>query len=199
MVSTVQQSALTGRYVENEFAGDGRSGAGVIFQERRPSAILQINGAPNDAQLGAKLGAYGLEPKLTANQSAQGKGLRLMWNGPGMWLVESATMSPADLINGLRSALGDTNATVTDLSHARTVVRLTGPAAAELLCKGCPIDIESMKTNDCASTVLGHLTAFINTIDDGFDVYVYRSFGLALWEWLTHEAQEFGYQVASIT
>jgi len=196
VVNTVRTSALDTHVTTGEFAGDGRGGAGVVLQERQPSTLAQINGAPDNAQLTELLSGYGPEPNLTANRCSQGKGVRLMWNGPGMWLVESATTAPEDLIGGLRNTLAESGATVTDLSHARTVVRLTGPATAELLCKGSPIDVESMKINDCASTTLGHLTVLINTIDDGFDVYVYRSFGLALWEWLTHEAEEFGYQVA---
>jgi len=197
VANIIQQSALAGHYTENEFAGDGHGGAGVILQERRPSAIAQINGAPDESELNLKLGAYGLEPKLMPNRSSQGKGIRLMWNGPGMWLTESATVAPADLVGGLRNTLGESDATVTDISHARTIIRITGPAASDLLCKGSPLDIESLRTNDCASTLLGHLSVLINTIDDGYDVYAFRSFGLALWEWLTHEAEEFGYQVAA--
>lgn len=197
MANLIQQSALAGHYAENEFAGDGYGGAGVILQERRPSAIAQINGAPSESELNAKLGAYGMEPKLTPNRSSQGKGIRLMWNGPGMWLAESATVAPTDLLTGLRNVLSETDATITDLSHARSIIRVTGPAAGDLLSKGSPIEIESLRTNDCASTLLGHLSVLINTIDDGYDVYAFRSFGLALWEWLTHEAQEFGYQVTT--
>ncbi len=197
MANIIQQSALLGHYTENEFAGDGHGGAGVILRERRPGAIAQINGAPDESELNTKLGAYGLEPRLTPNRSSQGKGIRLMWNGPGMWLVESATVASAALVSGLRSVLNETGATVTDLGHARTVIRITGPAARDLLSKGSPIDIESMRPNDCASTLLGYLSVLINTIDDGFDIYAFRSFGRALWEWLTHEAREFGYQVAT--
>ena len=43
---------------------------------------------------------------------------------------------------------------------------------------------------------LSHFTVVIHCVaDDSADVYVFRSFGASLWEWLRGGAEEFGYTV----
>ena len=95
-----------------------------------------------------------------------------------------------------RSALRAHGASTTDLSHARTVLRVSGPAATDLLAKLCPIDVETMRTGDSAVTLTGPLNAqVVKTGDEEFRLYVFRSFGLAMWEMLKDEAAEFGAEI----
>ena len=85
----------------------------------------------------------------------------------------------------IESALRDHGASTTDLSHARTVVRVSGAAASDLLAKLCPIDVETMRAGDSAVTLAGPFNVqVVKTGDDEFRLYVFRSFGLAMWETL---------------
>ena len=114
------------------------------------------------------------------------------WNGPGQWLAVSTERTPGELVEHIETALRSHGASTTDLSHARTVVQVSGPAATDLLAKLCPIDVEAMQTGDSAVTLAGPLNAqVVKTGDKEFRLYVFRSFGLAMWEMLKDEAAEF--------
>ena len=197
MAKPMRQSALWGHFTEGRFGAQQPREMGIELAERRPPGIAQINGAPEAAALTAALGDFGLETTPVSNRSCRGTRATLLWNGPGMWLVESPDVDSPGLLHELRSALAQTDATVTDLSHARTIVRVRGARAPELLCKGCPADIQALATGDCLVTQLAHFSVMMHSIDgaQGVDLYVFRSFGLALWEWLSGAAEEFGYRV----
>ena len=169
---------------------------GAVLEEQRPAAISQINGAPEEHRLAAALRYLTLEGVPQPRRACPGKGATLLWNGPGHWLAVSATTPAAEFVNNLAAALAESGATVTDLSHARTVIRVAGPKAREVLLKGCPLDLERFQPNDCASTLLGHLNLQIHCIgEQTFDLYVFRSFGLAMWEWLIDAALEYGVEM----
>lgn len=169
---------------------------GAVLEEQKPAAIVQINGAPQESRLATALGYLGLSATPEPRRACPGKGGTLLWNGPGQWLVVSSSTPAKDFVNDMRGALEASGATITDLSHSRTVIRIAGPKAREVLLRGCPLDLEGFKVNDTASSVLSHLTVQIHCIgDQTFDLYVFRSFGLALWEWLIDAALEYGVEM----
>jgi sarcosine oxidase subunit gamma len=171
---------------------------GAVLEEQRPAAVAQINGAPPESRLASALGFLELDSTIEPRRACTGKGGTLLWNGPGQWLAVSRSTSPGRFVTDLRGALQSSGATVTDLSHARSVIRIAGPKAREVLLKGCPLDLESFEVNDCASSLLGHFNVQIHRLGDQvFDVYVFRSFGLALWEWLVDAALEYGVEMLS--
>ncbi len=170
----------------------------VVLQEWRPPAIVQINDAPDGEGLGRALGILELEDLPRPRRVCPGKAATLLWNGPGRWLAVSADAPPARFVNDFREALKGSDATITDLSHARSVVRITGPHACEVLLQGCPLDLELFGENDCAASLLGHLSVQLHGLGGGgFDVYGFRSFGVALWEWLVDASLEYGLEVRS--
>ncbi len=192
-VSALESHVRPGRYGA---AIDGTPG--VVLQEWRPSAIVQINGAPDGKDFGQALGFLELEALPRPRRACPGKAATLLWNGPGRWLAVSADAPPARFVNDFREALKGSDATITDLSHARSVVRITGPHACEVLLQGCPLDLELFGENDCAASLLGHLSVQLHGLGDGgFDVYGFRSFGVALWEWLVDASLEYGLEVRS--
>jgi sarcosine oxidase subunit gamma len=145
--------------------------------------MAQVNGAPD-----------GDGPPVLG--SATAGDTTLLWTGPGQWFAVAESASAEALVGDLKERLSSSDATLSDLSHARTVVRIGGSAWRELLAKGCPADIDAMTPGDCAATLLSHFTVVIHCVaDDCADVYVFRSFGASLWEWLRGGAEEFGYSV----
>jgi len=45
--------------------------------------------------------------------------------------------------------------------------------------------------------VLAGLTTVLHHVEEGvFDLYVFRSFGLQLWEWLQEAGEEYGVRIA---
>lgn len=196
MAEVVERTALSD-HRKSKLRTAGAGGLpGAVLEEQKPAAIVQINGAPPDSRLASALGYLSLESTPEMRRACNGKGGTLLWNGPGQWLAVSPSTPARDFLMDLRRALDPSGATVTDLSHARAVIRIAGPKARDVMLKGCPLDLERFKVNDCASSLLGHLNVQIHCIgDQTFDLYVFRSFGLAMWDWLIDAALEYGVEM----
>ena len=98
----------------------------------------------------------------------------------------------------LKKRLGPT-ATVSDVSHGRCILRLSGPQARNTLAKGIPIDLHerAFKPGDCAQTHVGEVSVLVHLLDAAptFHIYVGRSFAVSFWEWLAASSAQFGYEV----
>ncbi|MDX1434660.1 MAG: sarcosine oxidase subunit gamma family protein, partial [Gammaproteobacteria bacterium] len=165
----------------------------VTIRERRPAGIAQVHGSDGDAERDRMVNVLGLDPKEAPARASATEALLALWNGPGSWLAVSDEHDAASLVALLSEAFDGSSATVTDLSHARTVIELRGPQVRDLLAKGCPMDVDAMTKGDTAATLLGPFTVQIHCReDDVFDVYAMRSFGLAAWEMLIDESRELG-------
>ena len=199
MSEPARRSALEGHYRVGRFGArsedsPGLDSPGVVLAECRPRSIVQLNGAPDPGVLAAALGAPGAD--VAPNRMFHADAVAYAWNGPGQWLAESAERRPSELVEQIDSALRPYGASTTDLSHARTILRVSGTAAADLLAKLCPIDVEAMRTGDSAMTLAGPFNVQVVKSGDGeFRLCVFRSFGLAMWEMLQDEAAEFGGEV----
>ena len=189
------RSALRGHVKAGRYgAPDPEGGPGVVLEERRPGALVQINGADDPEALGRALSPLGLAGGPRRNRAVCGERADLLWTGAGQWWVVGRGPEPGAA--ELRALAGDPEVTTIDLGHARTLLRASGPMARELLAKGCPLDVDGLAPGDCASTRLGPFSIVLHCRPgEVFDLYVFRSFGLALWEWLCDEAAEFGYEV----
>lgn len=160
----------------------------VSISERRVRYLLQINGAPVGSEFDQFLHAAGL-----GGNGGSGSGstlvsadLCLLWNGPQMWFAQSDS---DQAVARLGDTLSRTAATITDVSHGRTIFRLTGRDASTLISKGCPVDIGAMSDASVVSSHIGHLNVMVHKIDaQTFDLFVFRSFGQALYEWLADAA-----------
>lgn len=194
-----RRSAIDTHYVVGEFGRDAPDGPGVVLTELVPSALWQVNGAPPEAKLSKLLKAWKLVPPPQPNMASSGLDVTWVWTGPGQWMVVARALAPADLRARLDVALAGTGATLCDLGHARTVFGVAGSHAVEVMCKGCAADIESLQPGACLSTQLGHFSVnLVHRGEAGFEVYVFRSFGLAMWEWLSEASAEFGCRVEAV-
>ena len=180
MADKERRSALERHYEPGRFGADG---AALVLSEQRGLAMAQVNGAPGNSG----------PPTLGSVVDGDAT---LLWTGPGQWFAVSASLEPEALRAKLEERLSSSDGTISDLSHARTVLRVSGAAWKDLLAKGCPADIDAMAPGDCVASLLSHFTVVIHCLSaDSADVYVFRSFGASLWEWLRGGADEFGYSV----
>ena len=197
MSEPARRSALEDHYRAGRLGARREEAPGVVLAECRPRSMVQLNGAPEPPALAEALGAS--DADVTPNRSFDAGAARYAWNGPGQWLAESDEQRPSELIADLDNALREHGTSTTDLSHARTVVRVSGPAATDLLAKLCPIDVEVMRAGDSAVTLAGPFNVqVVKTGDEEFRLYVFRSFGLAMWEMLQDEAAEFGAEIVAV-
>ena len=177
--------------------GPGSAPPGVALSERPGLAIWQVAAwraadvAPLRERLAARLGL-----DLPAGPvAARAGGILAFHVAPRRWwlvLPEDARPLDPDLPAG-RAAL-------TDLSHARAVIRLGGPDSRSVLAKLCRIDVHprALPAGRIAQTPLGQVATLVHALDDGagFDLYLPRSLARSAVESLIDAALEFGLEVA---
>lgn len=196
MSDSKSRSVLQNHYKPGDYGAVIGAIPGVMFKERRVASLFQINGLRSfNSEVFQSLGVSQLP---TNNKSVVGDDVVLMWNGPGMVLLESEIQSSKEIGREVRTLLESTDATVTDLSSARTILRVSGNDVREFLKKGCPVNVDMLGAGDVVSTLLGHNSVTIHCVDTSFDIYILQSFGLDLWHWCQHNAREFGYRVETV-
>ena len=174
--------------------------AGIRLIERTGIAIWQV-AAWRAADVPAVRSALRKSLRLTLpeqpNGAAGAGGATAIWIAPRrLWLVASAQDGVS--LAGLPDLLA-ARAAVTDLSHARVVLRLSGPEARAALAKLCRIDLHpnAFAPGRTAQTPLGQVPALIHGVDEAptFDLYLPRSLARSAAEMLIDAAAEFGLAV----
>lgn len=188
-------SALWGHIEPGVFGAAAQDGPAVRLSERRPGAMLQVCAGAGEAAPEALLSRLGITAMPESNRALNSAGFTVMWSGPGRWLLASHEDAGLDFDN-LRAGIESAGGALTDLSHARSVIRVAGDRAVDVLFKGCPLDLETFGQDACTATLLSHVSVQLHRAsDECFDIYVFRSFGLSLWEWLLDASLEFGVEV----
>jgi len=121
------------------------------------------------------------------------KETRILWSGPRTWLVVS---KKENILKIIENKCGSENFAITDLSHSRAAIQIEGSQAIEVLKKGCPINFNNLKKNNCFGTVFHGITVLIDFIEDNpnkFNIFTLRSFGESSHHHITDSALEFGY------
>ena len=122
------------------------------------------------------------------------KETRILWSGPSNWLL---TSTKKDILNSVQKICDDKNFAVTDLSHSRAIIELKGSNSKEVLKKGCPININEFKINNCANSIFHGITITIDMISnepETFRIFALRSFGESLHHSITDACLEDGYK-----
>ena len=179
-------------------AGD----AGVTLGESPMRGLLMLRGDAADAEFrGAVAAVIGLEPVVEPLTAVRRRDVSMLWLGPDEWLVVTPDRRLERIERALRDALGGQHAALTDVSHSRAVLVLSGPDARAVLAKGCTLDLHPrvLGPGRCAQSRLAKCQALIHQTTDApeFEVHVQRSFAQYAWTWLEDAGQEFGVRIAS--
>jgi sarcosine oxidase subunit gamma len=127
-------------------------------------------------------------------KSTSNSNTRILWLGPNNWLVFSSVLN---LIKNEKNKFNETNFAITDISHSRTIIELEGSLVNEVLKKGCPLDIDSLKDGDCANSIYNEINITIDFISDNPNkvrISGLRSYGESLHHSITDACLEFGYE-----
>jgi sarcosine oxidase subunit gamma len=177
--------------------GNFSDGVGVYLSETAPGSIVQLAAWHGEEK--AVIAAIKKVAGLTLPDGAGGgtaTGTKAAFGfAPGKFLV-------VDEQEGLTEAFAKSvkaeTGTVTDLSHGRTAIRITGPKAEWVLAKFFAIDFSptAFPVGAGRSTVHHDIFAQIQrSAQAQFDVYVFRSFARSFWTALCHASEEVGYEV----
>jgi len=87
------------------------------------------------------------------NTYVQNEKVKIIWLGPDEWMIINDQEN--ELFIKLKNELGDLEASVTDVSENRTIIRLSGKKIMTLLSKFLVLDIEKNLGNQssCAQTI----------------------------------------------
>ena len=139
----------------------------------------------------------GVSLPLEANTVADNGSVTALWLGPDEWLLVTLPGKETELIRTLRDALRDVFIAVTDVTDGQTILRVSGPHAADVLRKGCSLDLhrDVFGPGCCAQTHIDKIGVAIRRVDQTpvFDLIVRRSFSEYLARWLEDGAAEYGF------
>ncbi|WP_282605828.1 sarcosine oxidase subunit gamma [Pelagibius sp. Alg239-R121] len=193
LVYALEDAAQPGVY-----GAAGTEGPGVTISEHRPESMLQLGAWPDtqasfEALLASTLNLSVPSRPGLASVSSEGS---LLVIAPGRYLLVSDKPGITQQLSGQIDA---DQGVVTDLSHARAGIRMTGRNAADVLRKGFAIDLDIRKfpVHSVAQTTFHHIGLTLHRTDETtFELFIFRGFALSFWEALTDAALEYGYQVA---
>ena len=120
--------------------------------------------------------------------------VRILWIGPNNWLALSGTSSLSEVI---AKSLSNDEFAITDLSHSKAIIELSGKNVKEVLKKGCPINFNDINKNEVVNSIFNGIAVtldFINDQPNKIRVMCLRSFGESLYHSVTDASLEFGYK-----
>jgi len=133
-----------------------------------------------------------------SSRVAQGAAVSFIGYGPEQWLAVSEALAKEALAGELAAKLQGL-ASVSDQSGGRTVLRMGGNRARDVLAKGLPIDLDprAFPLGSAATSAISHIGVQLWQADDtrSYDLAIFRSLSESFWRWLTASAAEFGYEV----
>lgn len=191
-VSPLADVALQGRF------GADKGGPGVTLSVRHPMSIVTVIARKGQSAALARAIEANYKCSLPGvGESAGSASLSFHWCGADQYYAIAEGKADGDLYRDLKARL-DGLASCSDQSHGRVILRVQGPKARALLAKGTPIDLHpsAFGPGKSAVTQMAHVGVhLVQTGEDAFELSVFRGFSENFWEWLTEQAEEFGYQV----
>lgn len=177
--------------------GNFEAGIGVALSETQPGSILQLAAWPGmEKEL---IAAIRTVTDLTLPDGAGGGVAEDSKAAFGFAPEKFMVIDDAeDLASAFAKIVTPSIGTVTDLSHGRTAIRISGPKATWMLAKFFAIDfsLPAFPIGSGRSTMHHDIFAQMQRSDgDQFDIYVFRSFARAFWKALCHACEEVGYEV----
>jgi methylglutamate dehydrogenase subunit D len=172
-----RNSALAAIAMQGRFGAD-KGAPGVTLSVRHPALIVTVIARKGKAKaLADALKAY--------------RGTKVQWAGAEQYFVLDRPFDEVrKKLNGLASC--------SDQSHGRVIIGVAGPKVRQVLAKGSPVDFHESEfpVGKSALTQMAHVGVHVTRVDgDAFELSVFRGFSESFWEWLTEQAEEFGYQV----
>ena len=161
----------------------------IIGPERR--GMIALRGELGDAALGAVVTEVTGVALPDVRRIAEDGDFALAWMSPDELLVLLPFEQAADTAAMLSSRLASVHHLAADVSDARSLFRIEGPGAREVLAKGAPVDLapDRFGRGDFRRTRLGQVAAaFWMHEDAGFTLVCFRSVEDFVARWLARAA-----------
>ena len=174
------------RLGKRELSVDGRS---CWLDEIGLLDMVTLRGdAADPAFAKAVLLSTGLALPVLANTASVGNQRQLFWLGPDEWLLKTAAGTGDAIEAALRAALVGKHFSVVQVGSGNTTFTVQGAAAADLISRGCPLDlhVRAFPSGSLAQSHISKATVVLYCLEaeTSFEITVRRSFAEYLFKWL---------------
>jgi sarcosine oxidase, subunit gamma len=151
--------------------------------------MLVLRGDADDARfVQAVRNATGMQLPLRPNSASIEAQRQLLWLGPDEWLFKSRDGQGEAVAAALDSVLYGIWGAVVDVGHGNTTLSVQGAGAADLLSRGCPLDLHPrmFPAGSLAQSHIAKAAVTVLCLQAGtqFELTVRRSFADYLVRWL---------------
>ena len=159
----------------------------ITFQELPFFEKINLRGNPNNDFILKNSKILGsvlpVVPNTYTHTYTKDKKLKVIWLGPNEWLIVIEYQSEKnDIFSKLQSSNNDKEASVTNVSENRTIIRLSGKKIITLLSKFLVLDMEKNlgTQSSCAQTLFVKVPILLVRNDDNnqipvIDIFTNRS------------------------
>ena len=187
MAEVVQRSPLAGLLHRGpaKLHADGRD---CTLGEIPLVEMWNLRGNAGDTHfVHAVLQHTGLHLPLRANGASIDPRRQLLWLGPDERLLKLRDGSGDAIASDLRTALQGHHCAVVEVGHGNTTLELKGTGAADLLARGCPLDLHerAFPTGAMAQSHIAKTGATVLCLHAGsdYELTLRRSFADYLFRW----------------
>lgn len=165
--------------------------AAVTLTPCPPAARFIFRGRP--AGFDAAGAAFGVALPQTACRAATAGNRSALWLGPDEWLLLAEDGATDAIEAAFAEGMAGYPHSLVDVGHRNTAIEIAGPAAADVLNAGCPLDLrpDAFPVGMCTRTVFAKAEIVLWRLEDQrFRVEVWRSFAGYLWGLLDEVRRE---------
>ena len=183
--------------------GAAQGAAGVTLAELTDFELVQVMARRGQwgAVAQACAEAYG-KPAPARPQAVTAQGALLVWSGPDQFLILSARTAGGNSAMGTaRSAFAGT-ASLSEQSDGRSLVRISGSRARDMLAKVCSLDLHPavFPVGTAAASSIDHTSVNLWRGKDAggeatFYLLVFATFAESLWHTLLDSGAEYGISI----
>lgn len=186
-MNAMLSSPLGPKWVAGRY-GATEGEAGIRARHAAGLKIVEVAALPGEgvALRTALVTAFGIDlGDGTPAQSAENG----VCSGPDRYLLTGFELSDVKAAIG---ALG----MAADQSSGRVKLSVDGPAVGAMLAKTCPLNLAAWPVGGAQASHFLHISCiYYRRSDEGFDLYVGRSFAQSAAEWLLDAGAEFGVDI----
>jgi sarcosine oxidase subunit gamma len=183
-VAVVARSPLGAETAEPVVVASGREVA-VLERPFTVQIDIRVDPTPEIVQQVGK--ALRVPLPASPNRVGATGSTRALWLSPDEWLIVAKPGDSLSLARRARAAVEPFAGAVVDVSAHRALLELRGPAARDLLARGCSLDLHPLAfpQDACAQTMLARVDVILFHLGkDAIGVFVRASFAAYLVAWL---------------
>lgn len=181
----------------------GPPGRTLVLCEAMIALAWNVQGDPSRTSIVADVERrFGISLPLEPNTTRRNETLAVFWLGPRSWLlIDDSRDVPGALadFDASRDALNRGGGALFDVSVSRVAYTIRGAAAADVLARGCPLDLHARAfvPGSCAQSLFGRIPVLVyrHEAEAAFTVMAARSMAADTWRSLCVAASTGGYDV----